>query len=233
MDSLTERAATDLRIRSPSAAYIRIGALASVCREWQIIIENATFRYLKLVPADLERLGKIVSDDQLRRQSSIRDIQFHAVLPDYDRPPLLFSLTRRRGKEKAAFADAVAQLFSTLHAWDSSAVTQGSRRGLVLEITTSSPSDPSDPGGVDAFDPRGRARMRFLPLSLPFQAAPVLFKPVPVVTAFRTGRRPCRNLHYKTLATILGRFPNLRTLQLISPIQSLLMSSKPGKAKPP
>ncbi|KAK8047336.1 hypothetical protein PG996_015400 [Apiospora saccharicola] len=214
MSSLTAQAATHPRNRVEVATYVRIGALASVCREWQVIIESATFRNLKVAPSDLESLREIISNDKLRRQYSIRELHFQVVLPEYERPPFVFNHTRRLGKEQAAFADAVSQLFNVLHDWDSSRVARGTCRGLALEVTVASPNDPDDPGGRDAYDPHtGRARFRFRPLSLPSEtAASRPFKPVPVVTEFITGEPPCRNLHYQALATILGSFPNLRLL---------------------
>ncbi|KAK8135755.1 hypothetical protein PG984_003695 [Apiospora sp. TS-2023a] len=235
MSSLTEQAATHPRnrVEFEVATDVRIGALASVCREWQVIIESATFRNLKVAPADLESLREIISNGKLRRQYSIRELHFQVVLPEYERPPFVFNLTRRRGKEQAAFADAVSQLFDVLHDWDSSGVARGTcRGGLALEVTVASPNDPDDPGGRDAYDHTGWARLRFRPLSLPSDpAASRPFKPVPVVAEFITGGRPCRNLHYQALATILGSFPNLRLLRLISAVQAWLLSSEPGKAR--
>ncbi|KAK8066573.1 hypothetical protein PG997_013320 [Apiospora hydei] len=58
---------------------------------------------------------------------------------------------------QVAFAYAISKLFSILHTWDASAVTQGIAHGIELDLKITFPSDPDDLTGR-VRSPRSRSR---------------------------------------------------------------------------
>ncbi|KAK8036687.1 hypothetical protein PG993_008670 [Apiospora rasikravindrae] len=207
----------------------RIGSLATVCREWQVAIERKTFRSLKVAATELESFAQILNNRQPRRQSSIKVLHFHIVLPECEWPGSRARLIEQSERNQVAFADAISKLFGILHTWDASAVTQGIAHGMKLELDITFPSDPDESDDSDDSDYLKR-RVRSSPLSFPSDPGrPCILKAVPVVTKFSTDRDLCLDLHHRTLATILGSCTNLKHLGLRSAAWLLSTSGDVGK----
>lgn len=126
---------------SPESA----ASCASVCREWQFLVETRTFRQLCFDQSDLENVRRIVTPT---RQAYVCQIVFMAGLPEYDAEYRLYrglymideETTEEQRANNRAFTDAVIGLFETLAGWDLDASANRST-GVELFLTASSPSD--------------------------------------------------------------------------------------------
>lgn len=61
----------------------RIGHLASVCRDWQQVVEKNTFRRIVLGMPDLPQFAKAVRGKNVVRLNYIRHLWFRIRLPTY------------------------------------------------------------------------------------------------------------------------------------------------------
>jgi hypothetical protein len=106
-------------------------SLASVCREWQLVIEKRNFHQLKLQASCLDDFKRLI----VRQRNLIRHIRLDIELPKY----LCRACTRnesisRAGRNSSKFIKGIWKLFRVLSTWEPA-------KGLTLELNAYSPSD--------------------------------------------------------------------------------------------
>ncbi|KAF8476810.1 hypothetical protein BDZ91DRAFT_843576 [Kalaharituber pfeilii] len=96
----------------------RSAAYATVCRQWQPVVERLTFQSLQDLPStDLDKLAEVFSRSQTRRDS-LRSLSMRIVLPDYGkRARRKFEQAKDKAANNQAVTDAVRRLFEILAAW--------------------------------------------------------------------------------------------------------------------
>ncbi|KAL7929659.1 hypothetical protein V8C35DRAFT_331145 [Trichoderma chlorosporum] len=117
---------------------LKVARFATVCREWQAIIETYTFRRLVLNPSSLSELAAIVGRND-SRLGYIRKLWLRVELARYECPAC------DEPEDKATqycnnmiFTTCIQSLLETLKLWDPA---RHSARGITLTLSVSSPSD--------------------------------------------------------------------------------------------
>lgn len=105
------------------------GACASVCQEWQAILEKENFRQLRLRTSCLDKMEALGT---LRQAELVRHI---SLIIDLKSCPIIRNILHAF-REGMAVSDAITKLFSILSHWP---VVDGA--DLTLEITFQSPID--------------------------------------------------------------------------------------------
>ncbi|RYP78817.1 hypothetical protein DL770_006826 [Monosporascus sp. CRB-9-2] len=123
--------------RSPSWG---LSSRAAVCREWQVFFERITFQQLILYQADIRDFHKIV---QGRRRPLLEWVWLRLELSEYDceRCDRRVS-TYEKKTNNITFTDALWDLFKTLSEWNNKKGNEVSPKGLTMEPSAHSPSDP-------------------------------------------------------------------------------------------
>ncbi|KAL6821042.1 hypothetical protein J3E69DRAFT_357362 [Trichoderma sp. SZMC 28015] len=130
------------RVILPSSGKRRIGPkvarYATVCREWQEIVETYTFRRLVLDPSSLSELAAIVGRND-SRLGYIRNLWLQVKLARYTCPAC------DKPEDKATqycnnmiFTTCIQSLLETLKLWDPA---RHGVWGIILTLSISSPSD--------------------------------------------------------------------------------------------
>ncbi|KAK2055930.1 hypothetical protein LY76DRAFT_519398 [Colletotrichum caudatum] len=213
------------------------GACASVCKEWQAILEKEFFRQLKLQVSCLDDMEAMIGAEQVKL---VKQIWLNIALKPYTCRccPYSESGTWACGNNKVV-REAITKLFSILSRWPGDA-------GLTLEISIQSPSDrehcfknlcfgdnskyettlngrrictpdrtheyPDNHGWkngrqVDSPDSMAISRI-FSPLSFKFPDVPQ----VKAVTHFVIRRQCRRQIEPKVLGYIFDKLPQLKSL---------------------
>jgi len=113
-------------------------SFASVCKEWQFVIEKQNFCRLKLHAPCLDDFKSIFR--QSKRRRLIRYILLDVQLPEYS-----FRICKREesmtssDRNGSTISKAIWKLFDILSAWESG--PEHERRDLTLELSAHSPSD--------------------------------------------------------------------------------------------
>lgn len=104
---------------------------ATVCREWQSVVEQKSFGRLKLTPSRLAGFGDMVH----RQRVLVKYIWLCIELREYDCSQCEIGETDPwHGSNTDIIKKAIRELFSVLSKWEPS-------RSLVLDISVHSPSD--------------------------------------------------------------------------------------------
>ncbi|ROW13720.1 hypothetical protein VPNG_04605 [Cytospora leucostoma] len=181
---------------------------ASVCRDWQFLVERRAFRHLNFDQSDLENVRRILTPT---RQAYICQVYFVALLPEYDANHRIYKeeTTEEQRANDCAFTDAIIGLFETLAGWDLD-VSANRATGVKLILGASSPSD----SGTDVA-PYRRLRNTWrdsvLELNLAQDTQPDYELPrLPMITSFIYGGG--RNTAPSACCYIAAKMPNLRDI---------------------
>lgn len=113
-----------------------IAGYASVCREWQAIVERFNFSVLRVTQASLDDFETSMVRS---RRRVVRQINLHVELPTYDNDPCERKETwEDKAENNACFTRAFYHLFRIMSSWTSE---DTHRAGIDLILTISSPSD--------------------------------------------------------------------------------------------
>ncbi|ROV96322.1 hypothetical protein VMCG_07667 [Cytospora schulzeri] len=192
---------------SPESAV----SCASVCREWQVLVEKRTFRHLKFDHSGLENVRRILTPT---RQGYIRQIHFEALLAEYDPMHRMYreegETTEVQRANNRAFTDAIVGFFEILSGWDLD-VSANRSTGIELFLGASSPSDS---GTATAPYRRLRKTWQDSVLELDFgqDILPDYELPrLPMITSFVYGNG--RNTAPSVCCWIAAKLPNLREIR--------------------
>ncbi|RSL81075.1 hypothetical protein CEP51_006119 [Fusarium floridanum] len=116
--------------------FPKASSLATVCREWRYFFEKETFRRLAITSSDIAEFSRAVSGENSVRLNYISRLRYYIRLAQYtecllDKPESAANIAWNN----QAFTRAMVILLNALSSWD------GTRGGLMLEITAYSPSD--------------------------------------------------------------------------------------------
>lgn len=129
----------DLCLDAPRSTHYTSPGLApyaSVCQEWQDVIERTTFSEIYLC---LERLDDFERYVVGVRRFRLRTILLHVRAPSYPCEPCVQKETfDDKLRINRVFTNTLTRLFELMHTWSRDEVTP---RGLRLDLTVSSPSD--------------------------------------------------------------------------------------------
>lgn len=200
-----------------------IGPYASVSRQWQVAVENITFRQVRLDSVDLDHFQKLFSIPH--RRAALAGLQYIAFLPTYsDDRCAKFERRRERDANNAAFTEAVVALFTILKSWEqefgqSGHHGHGARAGrpINLFLCALSPTDVATPR---PYNDMGVHRYERSVLTLLDPDAVPEVERVISFTAYGTSdphhpwssllRQP-RTLRAASVARIASKLPNLIT----------------------
>ncbi|KAF9877284.1 oxoglutarate iron-dependent oxygenase [Colletotrichum karsti] len=113
-----------------------IAGYASVCKEWQAIVERYNFSSLRVTQL---RLGEFDSMMVGSRRGLLRRIELHVSLPTYDNDPCERKETwEEKAENNMCFTRAVCGLFHSMNSWT---LEEAYRGGVDLSLAISSPSD--------------------------------------------------------------------------------------------
>lgn len=187
-----------------------LATAASVCREWQEVIEESNFESLQILSKDLFDFDAYVRGS---RRKWLRRLYFRVELPKYPRRLAHSPETHEEQEDNdVAFTTSVWGLFHTLSQWDT-----GHR--LVLELSAHSPSDRKGLIGEMGLTEDGDSRFFDSDLGFMIDKAGVEpmdrcgFPEVPIVSTFAILRRNYRNISAGALITILECLPRLEELR--------------------
>lgn len=122
----------------------RLPSYATVCKEWQAILEYKTFSTLYLTLSRLPEFRRILglagrtsSSQSEQRRSKVRRLEFKVVLPEYDIPARAHHENETdRKQNNQAFTDGLEALWEALSEWP-----QDSQSQISLLLCSQSPSD--------------------------------------------------------------------------------------------
>lgn len=193
---------------------------ASVCREWQAVVERHTFAELRLTHRRMPDFGRFVTGR--RRRGCLGRVQLHVELPEYANDPCE---ERETWEDKVAnntlFTHTWQQLFAILHTWADDEVTPG---GIALFFSISSKSDLRN----STFELWQRRRWnvkdigekRFADSYIDFIGQDEeldrqnLLKPVYAITSFKTCPLIRRSVMPAAYSDIIARLPRVKEIDL-------------------
>ncbi|KAM5348805.1 hypothetical protein ACJ41O_008628 [Fusarium nematophilum] len=106
-------------------------SLASVCKEWQLVIEKRNFHRLKLRLSCLDDLERMI----IRQRELVQHIWLDIELPEYScRSCEKYESFSGSGRNRSIISSGIWKLFRILSAWKPAG-------GLTLELNAYSPSD--------------------------------------------------------------------------------------------
>ncbi|RSL60985.1 hypothetical protein CEP54_006458 [Fusarium duplospermum] len=116
--------------------FPKASSLATVSREWRRFFEKETFRRLAITSSDVPEFARAVSGENSIRLNYISRLRYYIRLAQYtkclhDKPKSPSNISWNN----QTFTRAMVILLNVLSSWD------GTRGGLILEITVCSPSD--------------------------------------------------------------------------------------------
>ncbi|KAF8462277.1 hypothetical protein BDZ91DRAFT_784541 [Kalaharituber pfeilii] len=200
--------------------YPGIGYLATVCRQWQPVVERHSFKAINLRSVELDRFREIfLASRAPHRKACLQRIYFEVILPTYSVQACgKFERARDRRANNEAFTDAIRRLFGILRFWDVGD-TSSQRHSIHLDLEVSSPmdqynrEDPALHGGAIPEQPEHSAdllNMRFVHSYLQFMGLEQKYLPkVASITSMRVIRWQ-RRLTGATMATMAAALPNLQ-----------------------
>ncbi|KAI1498933.1 hypothetical protein F5X99DRAFT_411531 [Biscogniauxia marginata] len=197
-----------------------LSTCAAVCKEWQAIVEKATFNELELLsnPTDLDLFEQVFGNN-IRRQACLRYLWFRVKLPTYGRF-LRYTVETPEQADAAriTFSQAILRLLNILHGWDSDKIFKSNPSGLHLELSAHSPSDIANMSGEENWTWNYvEWGIRFFDLSFDLERNPLGFYGLPrveVVTGFSVLRRNLRRIDHNSLYAILSNLPRLTEIHL-------------------
>ncbi len=134
-----------------------LSVFSPVCKEWQMVFENETFKALKITQKSLPKLDQVFQNS-FRRQSCLESLWLRVELPRYRQPrrPRLQTLAEEDACSQE-FSDALANLFLVLAKWDAKHVLN-TAHGISLELSAYCESDAGNMCGPDGLMPDGSDR---------------------------------------------------------------------------
>lgn len=122
----------------------RLASYATVCKEWQAILEYKTFSTLSLTLSRLPEFCRILGlagctplSQCEQRRNKVRRLEFKVILPEYDIPARAHRENETdRKQNNQAFTDALEALWEALSTWP-----QDSQSQISLLLCSRSPSD--------------------------------------------------------------------------------------------
>jgi hypothetical protein len=106
-------------------------SLASVCKEWQLVLEKRNFQRLKLQVSCLDDFERLV----VRQRELVRHIQFDVELQKYTCRSCKWDESNSWSRRNSSiFNNGISKLFRILSTW-------GLQHDLTLELNAHSPSD--------------------------------------------------------------------------------------------
>jgi hypothetical protein len=198
---------------------LSLAPFASVCKEWQQVVEKTTFTELHLSLDRMDDFEKYVVGSRRRRLQSIR---LHVKLPAYDSDPCT---SRETWDDKLAnnsiFTLTFQRLFSALTHWPDEVVGQD---GIKLEMCTSSPSDlrnaPFDIWQKRRWNAHDIGEKRFADSVLDFvgnsdvERVVGIFDQVWAISSFKTSVIDRRAIMPAAYAEIVAALPRVKDVQL-------------------
>ncbi|KAB2578838.1 hypothetical protein DBV05_g2605 [Lasiodiplodia theobromae] len=194
-----------------------VGAYATVSRQWQVAIENVTFRRLRVQSSELALFSERLAHP--RRRATLGEIAYEVILPAYsvDRCAK-FERRREREVNNAAFNKAITELFALLKSWEEEdggrsgqhhAVRPGGGcRGISLHLGAYALTDVATPRPLDWYRDLGEHRYEKSVLGW------VDLENVPEVRRITELHTPgssasTRQLRAASVAQIASKLPNL------------------------
>ena len=215
----------DRRTTHPSTR-LKLATYATVCRQWQPLIEAYTFRKLKLdlgkSPSELADFQTIFARHRVRRDA-LAQLSVEPVLPDYSvRSRHRYERGSNCQANNVAFTDAIRGLFDIIQSWEAMDASDR-RRPLFLQIL--SPYAPMDryqhPDGVDPLNygmggiGRGNrylhSYLRLLGLDMGPDPLPVVRR---IIKLRITNAYRCRQTEPSSAVAIASHLPSLEHLDL-------------------
>ncbi|KAL0930993.1 oxoglutarate iron-dependent oxygenase [Colletotrichum truncatum] len=113
-----------------------IAGYASVCKEWQAIVERYNFSVLRVTQSGLDEFETSLVGS---RRGLLRQINLYVQLPTYDNDPCEKKETwEDKAENNTCFTRAVYGLFRLMSSWT---LEEAHRDGIDLTLSISSPSD--------------------------------------------------------------------------------------------
>lgn len=189
----------------------QISTYAVVCREWQVIAEQANFASLKVVSSELSEFENIVVGP---RRQWLRHIWLKVELPRYPRKKNRVPETdEEQQANDIVFTTDIQSLLFVLAKWD----IDECPNGLELELSARSPSDTQQLAGISGLTEEGDSRYFDSHIDFAFldtQWVGTHGLPIAVVvTRIAILRRCWRNIDPQALLTLLSSLPNLTELR--------------------
>jgi hypothetical protein len=196
-----------------------LAPFASVCREWQQVVEKTTFSEVHLSLDRMDDFERYVTGTRRRR---LRSIRLQVKLPAYDSDPCT---NRETWDDKMAnngiFTLTFKRLFGSLSHWSDDIVAPG---GIKLEMCTSSPSDlrnaPFDVWQKRRWNANDIGEKRFAESVLDFvgnsevERVVGIFDRVFAITSFKTSVIDRRAIMPAAYAEIVAALPRVKDVQL-------------------
>lgn len=187
-----------------------LAGYAVVCKEWQAVVEQATFKSLQITSHCVSQFGNTVRGE---RRRWLKQVSLSIKLPTY---PQKLSRTAETEAEQShnnmVFTSTISGLFDVLGQWTMDQVAPG---GLELELSARSPSDRKKLFGENGLD-AATGDTRYFDSDLHFDfvegaeyAGTFGLPSVEVVTWCSITRRNFRNFSPQALLTIFSSLPNL------------------------
>lgn len=193
-----------------------VGAYATISRQWQVAIENVTFRRLRVQSSELALFSERLAHPH--RRAALGEIAYEVILPAYsvDRCAK-FERRREREANNAAFNEAIVELFALLKSWEEEdgggsgrqhAVRPGGCRGISLHLGAYALTDVATPRPLDWYRDLGEHRYEKSVLGW------VDLENVPEVRRITELHTPgssasTRQLRAASVAQIASKLPNL------------------------
>ncbi|KAK3986389.1 hypothetical protein QBC44DRAFT_361601 [Cladorrhinum sp. PSN332] len=123
-------------VSDEDARLVRPG-IASISRKWQSVVEEHTFRKLKITNTELPKFASIFSAPQSHRRALLKSLNFSIILPTYtDQECGIFETNEDRAANDKFASEAVYGLFTILSSWGPDPAI-----GLSLSFDIHSPMD--------------------------------------------------------------------------------------------
>ena len=196
-----------------------VAPYATVCREWQSIIERYTFSNLKISLRRIPQFAQLVTHN---RRRCLRRIHLHVELPEYLNDPCEERETWvDKVENNRLFTSTLGDLFACLHEWDEDEVAD---EGIHLYLSMSSESDLRNTS-LELWQRRrwnlkDIGERRFAESNVDFLGQDeesqrhCALKPVYVITSFETCQLIRRSIVPAAYSDIIAKLPRVRKVVL-------------------
>lgn len=204
----------------------KLSRYASVSRQWQLIVEEQTFREFRIKSTELADFAKLIKGNRI---AALKFLQYDVQLPTYDKAAWTrYETNVDRQANNEAFTAAIEDLFHLVKSWEANerdrlvaSARKGDRPSFGIELLAQSPMDPiwCAPGseGYDYYTSTGqrlqdykqyRFRHSYLQL-LRLESLPSLFS----ISSFVCYSAHVRHVRGCSLAKLSMRLPNLEVIR--------------------